>query len=280
MKRTVKLLGLAILFLSLIGVMLTGCGTDSNNDPAPTASVMPVPPEELDIVELEAEEVEEPDAEAEPETTEPEAEKTTVPGSQGLAWLVPPTLEFDRVFYCGECDLFSLGDHSGRLIDRETGTLGGDNPGLGHGIGGPLFFDPERNLFGSVELGGMALFPFDELFEHFPFFTGLLTTVAQVDSSIRDGNDDMEWLAPAAFTGRYAVMYDGRFVTDFVFDSPESWGRHLLALRRGGSWGLINRQGEEALPFIFEHIIHDNTFAFIRYNGRYGIVDIRPLGLS
>ena len=224
-----------------------------------------------------------------PEAVQPEPESSSappeapVPDSYGLVWLVPPTLEHSHIYYCSHCDFFALDDHSGRLIDRETGNvLGEDNPWGGHGGAGRWVYDPQLRLFGIQSYGGLSLFPFDELLDHFPRLLGLMA-VEQADSSLRYIPDNPEfrsgWLVEEAFSGKFAVMHAGRFVTDFIFDGHERFanrGRGTIALRMDGNWGLIDENGDVAAPFIFEHIvpIDDNT-AFAKLGGLYGILDIR-----
>lgn len=282
MKKIVKLFGIASLFLALLTIALSGCAAEENNGPPANAPTAPTPPAELETVERAPEEVEA--EEGRPEAESPEAEAPELPemgyGPPGVTWLVPPTLEHSRVFHCAYCDFFALDDHSGRLIDRETGQLAGDNPFGGHGLSGGAVYDPERNVFGFLDFGATVLFPFDELLDHAPWATTAFMVVEQVDSSILEQEDDREWLGPGAFTGRYAVMTNGRFVTDFHFDAhnPLSGGRNMMPLSRGGNWGIVNQNGETVVPFVFERIVNDSNIAFARYNGKYGIIDIRSMG--
>jgi len=204
-----------------------------------------------------------------------------MPNIPGLVWLIPPILEFDYVFYCAFCDFFALDNHFGMVIDREIGELM-ENAQHGHGpVAFPWVYDPERNVFGFAEIGPIILHPFDERFERGPRATGLVV-VSQIDSSIRYvSGGGYEFLTRDSFLGRYAVMYNGAFVTDFLFDARNQLGESFLndtvALGQDGRWGLVGRDGEVVIPLVFEHIVHNNNVAFARHNGRYGILDIRDI---
>ena len=51
---------------------------------------------------------------------------------------------------------------------------------------------------------------------------------------------------------------------------------NLFAVRMDGSWGAVDKNGVPILPFVFEHFIRiDGYTAFAKYNGAYGIIDLR-----
>lgn len=269
MKRIGKLCWVTALCLVLTGVMLTGCRAGGDG-------FFNGPIQDSDLYEPELELPETTEAE-EPEPEEEEAEDTD---PYGLVWLVQPTLEYDHVVYCAYCDFFAVDDHSGSPLDRETGEPSGEDPFWGHGGHGGLAYDPERDVFGWLDLGETVLLSSDEFLAQYS--TTGLQAVVQVDSSMREGFEGVEWLAPEAFMDRYAVMYNGVFVTDFLFDDRDLMSAHAgndaISMGKEGRWGLIDRQGNMVIPFIFEHIVHDNNVAFARYDGKYGILDIRALG--
>ena len=211
-------------------------------------------------------------------TEEPTVSSESITDHHGFVWIVPPTFEYDYIFYCVICDFFALDTRWGKFIDRETGELM-DETNFGNGHGTPwerIFYDPEQNLIGVVDAGPIWMYPFDEFFEMYSSFcSGYFVVVGQVSSSW-DGSDEDGWyLKP---TGKYAVMYNDRFITDFLFDdyNDERGRSATIAMGMEGNWGLIDRNGNVALPFVFEHIVViDNDTAFAKYNGRYGILDLR-----
>ena len=81
-------------------------------------------------------------------------------------------------------------------------------------------------------------------------------------------------------------MYNGRLVTDFIFDAGCERNyfndNAFIPMGKGNYWGMVDRYGEIVIPFIFEHILiidsydhsHDGFPAFARINGLYGILDI------
>ncbi|MCL2355872.1 MAG: WG repeat-containing protein [Defluviitaleaceae bacterium] len=218
----------------------------------------------------------------------------------GFVWRVPPTLEFEHIHLC-ICGMFLDGDLSGREIDRETGHLT-ENSHAGH-CGPPtvrFVYDRERNLFGEpAHYFGMdyisGVHPFDKRFERFGWnITDNLHYIRRVDSSLRRYSywdtgfreiyGHYPWrLTPEAFSDEFAVMYNGEFVTDFIFDGGfvplENWGVthenfNTIAMRQNGKWGLIDKSGDTSAPFIFDRIhILNNSIAIALYDGKYGIID-------
>ena len=212
--------------------------------------------------------------------------------NRNIVWVVPPTLEYTTVWHC-ICGLF--GTEEGRIIDPTTGQL---TNRYHNGHGGPGYefvYDRERNLFGhpgysdqmDIMFETVGMHPPDEFAEKVSDSWLLrasegLIAVENVDSSLREYSDHSPntwWLTNEALSGQFAVMYNRRLVTDFIFNDCARFNFRnfsFIAMRLESEWGLIDRNGDTALPFIFSRllIIDDNT-AFARYNGRYGILDIR-----
>jgi len=83
-----------------------------------------------------------------------------------------------------------------------------------------------------------------------------------------------------AYTGKVAVANGVRFVTDFIYDATEQLREFvrndIVAVKKDGKWGIVNKYGNIVAPFVFDHAISiDNDTAFAKYNGRYGILDMR-----
>ena len=199
-----------------------------------------------------------------------------------FVWIVPPILEHDFIHHCVICDSFTptFDCYSGRHIDRKTGEFTNEDVlREGHGASWLLmYYDPEQNLIGFNTGWSIEVFPFDELGD---FEAGYFDIVELVHSSRWSGDDDRGWYVE--YTGKYALMYNGVFITDFLFDKFNEGGgvagrsrNAIIAMGMEGNWGLIDRNGNIALPFVFEHIVViDNDTAFAKYNGRYGILDLR-----
>jgi len=223
-------------------------------------------------------------------------------------WRVPPTLNHDHVINCS-CGQFVINEWM-HTIDPVTGLLVGYHGG--HGGPEPGFvFDSQRQLFGHAGYGFgyhdmLGMHPIDEFWEmlassfanadwwHNPR-DGFIT-IERVDSSLRstyeheylDINNELSsqtfWhLDQEAYSGRYALMYNGQFTTDFIFDGTHdhfaNWNLvrdiGLMAVSMNGQWGLVDSQGNVVLPFRYENlVIIDQDTAFARYNGRYGILDL------
>ncbi|MDR2167051.1 MAG: WG repeat-containing protein [Clostridiales bacterium] len=228
----------------------------------------------------------------------------------GLVWRVPPSLEFDSIERCS-CGRFFTREQSGdriwQNIDPQMGLLADYHNG--HGAG-PFewVYDPQLGLFGhranNVAYGiAVGMHPLDEftkamedLFWHDDWAWTLewilstsdrLIAVQNVDFSKRvpywDLDDDAWWLDDDAFLGQAALMYDREFVTGFIFDeiSQLQWYFNIrndfefVAARIGDRWGLIDKNGDVVIDFIFENLLLiDEDTAFARYNVLYGILDV------
>ena len=107
-------------------------------------------------------------------------------------------------------------------------------------------------------------------------------TVESVDSSMREefeNDEDREFrLTQDAHSGKFALMYNREFVTEFIFDGTIRLNGSVYAVRIGDSWGAIDRSGCLILPFEFEHFLRiDDYTAFAKYGGAYGILDLSSI---
>ena len=214
-------------------------------------------------------------------TTYNETETPPVPmtSDEGVVWLVAPTLEHEYIRRCNNCG--EIRDGQERLIDLTTGLLTGEYRDFEHvnmyafGTAMPGWaYDPQTGLFGHPGLefdyciwsGKLGMHPLNEFDERVsaidvygvntdPYWEQAITNqlerlsgaiaVQRVDYSLKQYEDpprERLWFIPSeGRSGRYALMYNREFITDFIFD-------HI--------------------------IIIDETTAFAKYNGKYGIVDI------
>ena len=212
----------------------------------------------------------------------------------GLVWLVAPTLPHDFISIC----FGGFIDSQRRIIDPVTGQLT-DSFCPGHGgIQPGLVYDREKQLFGDPGDGNgyhvvLGMHPMDEFADVLESWSRTwsrgLIAIEAVDSSVREeiGGDSWEawWLMPEAFSGQFALMYDRQFVTDFIFDGVGRLGGSgavlgsdydHIAVSMNGKWGLVNKYGNVTFDFMFENLVMiDEHTAFAKYNGAYGILDIR-----
>ncbi|MCL2203080.1 MAG: hypothetical protein FWB88_03970 [Defluviitaleaceae bacterium] len=266
MKKTKKILPLIIIFCTTL--FFTACNNEQTNE----------------FMQNEYDEV----TQQEVYGNAPNEDESERFAYSNFIWTVLPTLEYERIYHC--CADFSTALYGGMAIDGTTGQLTGEYAVL-HGGHGPLgrgwVYDPELSLLGFGGVGdyaGIDLRPIDEWTDLFVQWGEQfrIMMVERVDSSVRNvtalGN---EYLKDDAYRGRFAVMYFDAFVTDFIFDGGGTLGGAVLRydtipMHKGGKWGMIDRDGHIAIPFVFEHILRiDENTVFAQYNGRYGILDVQ-----
>ncbi|MCL2361447.1 MAG: WG repeat-containing protein [Defluviitaleaceae bacterium] len=242
-----------------------------------------------------------------PEIGEDVPEEPDQDYASGPVWVVQPTIYHNRIRQCN-CGQFVSADW--QTIDPVTGQVSGEH--LGHGGHGPaLVYDQARNLFGHPGYGfgyhdmlGMHqindfLNMLNNNYAEFYWWrnpTDGLIAIESVDSAIRnyydfeyvnEGNNLVRrefWYLPTeAHSGRFALMYNGVFETDFIFDGVNirfaEWEQlrdsSTMSVSQNGRWGLVDRRGNTLIPFMFENlVIIDQNTAFARHNGRYGILSL------
>ena len=233
------------------------------------------------------------------EETEPEEESSTdiyplLVTEAGIVWRVPPILEHDRIDYCGQCGGFI--DSQRRPICSVTGFRLSDSGG-GHGGGCPppeFVYDRTRHMFGEPIVSDgysrsyVGMHPFEEASEWFHHYLYGINIVQAVDSDMRIYRERnwLNWhLDDDAFLGEFAVMYNGEFVTDFIFDGGlcpgrlsnrvnNEWSFNAVVMSINGKWGVVDGYGNSIAPFIFYQI---NYFGLSRaiavYNNKYGLIN-------
>ena len=299
-----------LLLIAILLLIATGCGavvtTVEEHEIHQTIEYTTEEPQQENVANEGVNEIEilrEPE-EALP-TVEPElfTEETPEPTpllitEEGIVWIVPPIFEYDHISYCSQCGFI---DSQRRIINPATGEWEGWG---GHG-GGDWFsgfvYDLEYHLFGmprlSYEYDGMSI-GMHPISEYLTLFGSPgLVIVQAVDSTNRvywDSRvywifgDETELLGQAwnltddAFLGVFAVMYNGEFITDFIFDDGFVWweyyrGEHIagvVAMSLDGVWGTIDRYGNVSIPFIFNHMSYfDRSRALAIYEGKQGLID-------
>ena len=210
-----------------------------------------------------------------------------------IKWVVAPELEYDKIYYCSDCGLFGPDfSHEGDILDPKTGLVTRDkniigNGWQGHSIGrGEWLYDETKGLYGIyfTDAGGdyLEMCSKDIFGETIPFsyYTDAMLAFRKADFS-KIKQVDSEWdfieydLSGAYIGDKYALAYGTNFITDFVYDEYDA-GHHVFAVRMNGKWwGIIDKFGITIAPFIFEDIILiDDSTAFAKYNGKYGILEI------
>lgn len=209
-------------------------------------------------------------------------ESASIYDERSLIWIVEPTLSYEWISYCGKERIFK--DDKGTGIDVKTGKES-DDVCWGHGgFRGTFLYDESKDSFGMA--GGFEgeanfeMYPVSEFELKFPDLVNQVHICYGVDSTkvkLFEGWDGYD--ISEALTGKCAVTYGNKPVSDFIYDSGEVWGARLfnniIAVQKNSKWGLIDKDGNIVVPFVLDHAVSiDNTTAFAKYEGKYGILSI------
>ena len=272
---------------------------------------------EADKTNVESEELiptgpDEPEAEVVEEQT---VMQDLVIDENGFVWRVAPELEYELIYRClcgfYSYELWNVPDPPPG-IDTKTGLIGDEMHG-GHGGGAALYlYDEGRNLYGYYghDEGGefFEMWPEDDFLLHHNWFADVLKTFQKIDSSlvksekIEYGTNEWDFfteydLSDAFIDEKHAIALGTTFVSDFIYDQFDRYSDYpyfngsplylygfspnYIAVRLDGEWGIIDKDGNTAVPFRFEDIlIIDEETAFAKINGRYGILDVNKTAES
>ncbi|GHV15606.1 hypothetical protein FACS1894219_12570 [Clostridia bacterium] len=203
-------------------------------------------------------------------------------GTLQINWLVEPTLPYESVYYCWNEDSFYMTDgtkeYSHDAIDSKTGLKTGEEHPGHDGDSGLFYFNrqlgvfvAERAMSGCVispEMDPNRLYKVGEIF--FPDdFDGTNSTLYDFDRNPR-----------YTVGSEYKMYLNGKPVDDLVYtndmlhDFTKPNGLYYAAKNADGKWGII-RNGLAEVAFDFDDaLIIDNTSAFVKYNGYYGIISL------
>jgi len=209
----------------------------------------------------------------------------------GLVWVVEPILEYERILYCVYHQSYNAyGPGVYGILNTKTGLITDDKDNFGHPCGGhggtsfTFLFDEEKELFIRWITGDheeeLNIYSYDD------FPSNQLNAFRKVNS------EKIQELEYAPFGGKeydfsqayagnkYALAFGVKYITDFIYDRAP-WGYsggqergYAITLILDGKFGIFHKEGEPATPFIFDDIIIiDKDTAFVKYNGKYGILD-------
>ena len=218
----------------------------------------------------------------------------------GFEWIVEPVFSYSDIICVGEEGVIARGN--GIYIDQKTGKETGQV--YGHGlVMNCLFYDENEGLYGLFVYGdGESSFNFytaDEfeswytwIFEKGEWvekpFADTLNIVYSIDSAKIDISimEDGRWYEEygeelIAIRDKGAVAFGKRFLTDFIYDGGERNGirymNNIIAVRKDGMWGIVDKNGKPVAPFVFEEAITiDDDTAFAKYEGKVGILNLSP----
>ena len=80
------------------------------------------------------------------------------------------------------------------------------------------------------------------------------------------------------------IMMDITFISEFIYDYVNEYNlyfvyrraNNIIAMRLDDKWGVIDKDGNTAVPFCFEDVlVIDEETVFAKYEGKYGILDVK-----
>ena len=210
------------------------------------------------------------------------------PKHASAAWVIAPTLEYESIGYCPEHEVYY--SEEGERIDVKTGE--GTGKYCAHGGGWiNFYYDKSIGLYGVISMDETEfyydIFTEKELADNYPFIMDKLNLFGLFDSSKvvtttqYDENNTpfIEYDTSKAILGKFAVADGIEFITEFIYSDDETKGwrnyNNIIAARLDDKWGIIDKKGNIATPFIYEHAITiDDKTAFAKYEGKYGILKV------
>jgi len=226
-------------------------------------------------------------------TTDMQVEQSAETGIQfkidnnGITWIVEPTLEYDSVYFCRLCGYTA--NSFTYILDKTTGEI--DRYHDGHG--GPhsleWIYDSENEMFGFYRSGWdeeVEIYKINQFFEYFSIYADTLKFVRQVNYSDIIIDRDEWWgksykLGEKYENSKFAISYDNKLLTEFIYDKPDNLTnvliyRNAIPVSKNDKWGFIDTKGNIIIPLIFDHVASsDGETAFVKLNGKYGIIDVR-----
>ena len=258
MKRIMSLIAVALLLV----VLLTACSEPKEDEPSESQEVSVSQAESSDSAELS-------------ELTYADVE-----------WTVEPTFEYEWIYYCGGCGF----SNEVGLLDEKTGQLGRE---LDHGHGawqGYFYYDEKKSIVGysysAAGASGYNAYPIEEFATRFADHADDLILLTGYDSIKVKTSDDEEnegfvhHNLEETLTGKHAIALGGNILTTFEFEDGEELSQrkfnNIIAVKKNGKWGIIGKDGKVAAPFVFEDAISiDDTTAFAKYDGKWGIIKVK-----
>jgi hypothetical protein len=274
-----------IILLIAAALLLSAC---TKTQPPDTAE--PPPPEETAAPaqagdELPTDSVTKPTPLPEDPALMPEDDEPALPApitdENGFVWRVPPTLEYDSILRC-ICGRFVRYDNDEDIINKVTGLIN-EYEHDGHGPYGTYsnYYDGIKNLYGYTYHEyetDFEMWPADEFLDNNEWAANRLNEFRKIDSGKVIKIDDWEVgydVSEAIKSEKYALTYGITFVTDFVYDDY-AYSRNVknyIAVQLDGKWGVVDKDGNTAVPFDFDVIILiDDETAFAKYENNFGII--------
>ena len=218
--------------------------------------------------------------------------RVSAAGENGLVWAVAPNLNYDRIYYCPDCNLFGF-THDGDILNPKTGLVTRDRNIIGYGwVGHSIYwwewlYDEAKGLYAlySIDLEEeLHIYTRAEFLREQPYAAKRLSAFRRADTS-KIKKTAMEWdefafaydLSGAYIGEKYALGFGGNFVTGYIYDGYKMYANeNAVAVSLNGKWGIVNKNGSITAPFVFDDILFiDGATAFAKYNGKYGILDLK-----
>ncbi|MCL2441035.1 MAG: WG repeat-containing protein [Treponema sp.] len=203
-----------------------------------------------------------------------------------IVWIVEPVFDYNDVYYCDICG-YTANSYT-YILNRLTGQIAAYHGGHGGSYLLEFLYDSENKMFGERIFGWdeeVEIYSIDQFSEHFPMHENILNYVRQFDFT-KIIISESEWgekiynFGEKYANSKYAIALGSTLLTDFIFDRPDNLSTILryenaIPVSKDGKWGFIDKWGNIAVPLIFDHIAsYDGDTAFMKINGKYGIIDV------
>jgi len=289
MKRIIALALLCLLALPISGCTATGGGTIEPSQTETNA---------------------EPSKEPTNENTTPTAEPTVsqlpeVFDESSHIWKLDPTLEYDTISFFHNIFGF-VGytvDYQMYVLDGQTGQVIGDAYATG-GFGDPYYYgyyaETDTFLY-NIEYAYHPAAKEDVVLSSQNKAICVVEIVKYIGDGYEyyDGKQDGKCAVyiNGDFVSDYVYDYviggnsvafvmqngkfafadmDGKLLTEFIFDDVGVIADGFIAAGIDDKWFFVDKHGNAVIPYGFEHIVNiDGSTAFVKYNGRYGILDVQ-----
>ncbi|MCL1851827.1 MAG: WG repeat-containing protein [Peptococcaceae bacterium] len=222
--------------------------------------------------------------------TDPDTSNSEEPISKAqFSWVVEPKFEYDSIGFelLGYHYIIKDDPASGSLLayklNTETGEVLSDKIPYPATEGPPRFvYDPIKKKYGITNIPGIDVF--DDLNSMLAgHYNANITLFPVTQIEIIVDGTYLENLEETTYSyshpypnEKFALANRQGSVTDFIYDGYDqaySTQTNSLAMMKDGKWGFVDATGKYVIDPVFDDAISiDNDHAFVKQNGKWGII--------